>query len=85
MIEGTLSRMIYLELATYTRWNSWYTMSEVTCELEGHVDTFVKRLGSTYLINLPIGILYARQMSFLNLLRKLRWQLKGIMILPRKW
>jgi hypothetical protein len=25
-----------------TRWNSWYTMSEVACELEGHVDTFVK-------------------------------------------
>ena len=25
-----------------TRWNSWYTMSAVACELEGHVDTFVK-------------------------------------------
>ncbi|KID93617.1 transposase-like protein, partial [Metarhizium majus ARSEF 297] len=25
-----------------TRWNSWYTMSEVACALEGHVDTFVK-------------------------------------------
>ncbi|KAM3448360.1 hypothetical protein NHJ6243_010115 [Beauveria neobassiana] len=26
-----------------TRWNSWYTMSRVACELEGHVDSFVKR------------------------------------------
>ncbi len=25
-----------------TRWNSWYTMSMVACELEGHVDAFVK-------------------------------------------
>ncbi len=25
-----------------TRWNSWYTMSTVACELEGHVDAFVK-------------------------------------------
>jgi hypothetical protein len=25
-----------------TRWNSWYTMSEVACALEGHVDAFVK-------------------------------------------
>ena len=25
-----------------TRWDSWYTMNEVACELEGHVDTFVK-------------------------------------------
>ncbi|KID81254.1 transposase-like protein [Metarhizium guizhouense ARSEF 977] len=25
-----------------TRWNSWYTMGAVACELEGHVDAFVK-------------------------------------------
>ena len=25
-----------------TRWNSWYMMGAVACELEGHVDTFVK-------------------------------------------
>ncbi|EKG08972.1 HAT domain-containing protein [Macrophomina phaseolina MS6] len=25
-----------------TRWDSWHTMNAVACELEGHVDTFVK-------------------------------------------
>lgn len=33
-------RMIPMD--NYTRWNSWYKMSVVACELEGHVDAFVK-------------------------------------------
>jgi ribosomal protein L37AE/L43A len=37
---NAVGRMIPMD--NDTRWNSWHTMNIVACELEGHVDTFVK-------------------------------------------